>query len=241
MAEVNLKSGEEKRNLLHFSKSDIRYWQQSVFRKGYTVDGQRRETKEFYARVRHSGERDFFPLATPNRAAAAAKARNIYLFLLANGWEQTLIKYKPQSQLPPSADTTTSVGTFLDAVISVKTDRSTIEGYATAFRKIVADIFGLSDDNSKFDFHSGGRAKWVEKIHAIALGKITPARVNEWKQSFISSASENPLMLRKARISVNSILRRARSLFSPKLLRQITIALPPLSRSTASNSSRARA
>src|ERR1700716_3583577 len=108
MAEVNLKSGEEKRNLLHFSKSDIRYWQQSVFRKGYTVDGQRRETKEFYARVRHSGERDFFPLATPNRAAAAAKARNIYLFLLANGWEQTLIKYKHQSQLPPSADTTTS-------------------------------------------------------------------------------------------------------------------------------------
>jgi hypothetical protein len=53
-----------------------------------------------------------------------------------------------------------------------------------------------------------------------------PARINEWKRSFISGASEDPLMLRKARISVNSILRRARSLFSPKLLRQITITLP---------------
>jgi hypothetical protein len=43
------------------------------------------------------------------------------------------------------------VGEFLDAVFRVSTSRSTIEGYATAFRKIVADLFGLSGDPAKFD------------------------------------------------------------------------------------------
>jgi hypothetical protein len=36
---------------------------------------------------KHYGRRERFPLYTPNKAAAAAKARDIYLFLAANGWE----------------------------------------------------------------------------------------------------------------------------------------------------------
>jgi hypothetical protein len=44
---------------------------------------------------------------------------------------------------------TITVGSFLDAVFGVSTNRSTIEGYATAFRKIVADLFGFSSDHAK--------------------------------------------------------------------------------------------
>jgi hypothetical protein len=47
--------------------------------------------------------------------------------------------------------TSTNKGSFLDAVFSVYTNRSTIEGYAIAFRKVVADIFGLATDPAKFD------------------------------------------------------------------------------------------
>ncbi len=36
----------------------------------------------------------------PTKAAAAAKARAIYLFLAANGWVQTLAKYKPPPSTP---------------------------------------------------------------------------------------------------------------------------------------------
>jgi hypothetical protein len=39
--------------------------------------------------MQHEGRRERFPLYTPNKAAAAAKARDIYLFLAANGWEAT--------------------------------------------------------------------------------------------------------------------------------------------------------
>ncbi len=80
--------------LSHFSKTDVRFWQESIFRKGYTREGQRKYTTEWYARMQHDGRRDFFPLQTPNKAAAAARARDIYLSLLINGWEPTLAKYK---------------------------------------------------------------------------------------------------------------------------------------------------
>jgi hypothetical protein len=71
---MNKKSGEETGLLLHFSKTDFRYWSENVFRKGYTKNGQRLYTKEWYARMQHDGRREFFPLQTPNKAAAAARA-----------------------------------------------------------------------------------------------------------------------------------------------------------------------
>jgi hypothetical protein len=68
--------------------------------------------------------------------------------------------------------------------------------------------------------------EWLEKVHAIKLGKITPAKIQEWKHSFLAAAGNDPLALRKARISVNTFLRRSRSLFSRKVLRQLQLSLP---------------
>ncbi len=215
------------KSLSRFPKTDIRFWQSVVFRRPYIVDGERRLTKEWYARVQFHGKRAFFPLGTSNKAAAAAKARDIFLFLTVNGWPLTFARYKARSQSVPAADTSeTTIGSFLDAVFSVCTNRSTIEGYATAFRKIAADLFGLSADPAKFDYQSGGRAKWLAKVHAIELSKITPARIQEWKQSFLATAGNDPLALRKARISVNTFLRRSRSLFSPKVLPRLPLSSP---------------
>jgi hypothetical protein len=70
------------KNLSHFPKTDIRFWQTPVFRQPYVIDRQRRLTKEWYARVQFQGKHRFFPLGTPNKAAYAAKARDIYFFLI---------------------------------------------------------------------------------------------------------------------------------------------------------------
>ena len=43
-ADINEKSGEDEGNLSHFSKTDVRYWTRSIFRKAYTVRGQPRYT-----------------------------------------------------------------------------------------------------------------------------------------------------------------------------------------------------
>jgi integrase len=50
--------------------------------------------------------------------------------------------------------------------------------------------------------------------------------VQEWKRSFVAKAGTDAIALRKARISVNSIMRQARSLFSPKILRHVGLSLP---------------
>src|ERR1700731_2370531 len=95
----NAKSGRVNPKLGHFSKTDVRYWQDGLFRETYRKNGRLLHTSGWYARLQHLGRRERFPLHTPNKAAAAAKARDIYLFLSANGWEETLAKYKPQLQL----------------------------------------------------------------------------------------------------------------------------------------------
>ena len=91
------------KDLSHFPKTDIRFWQKAVFRQPYTVDDQRRLTKEWYARVQYGGKRQFFSLGTPNKAAAAAKARDIYLALLTGGWESTLARYEGAKEFAQAA------------------------------------------------------------------------------------------------------------------------------------------
>jgi integrase len=114
----------------------------------------------------------------------------------------------------------------LEAIAQTTTNQSTLEDYAPAFRQIVSEIFCLSNNNLKYDYQSGGRAEWLSKVHAISLAEVTPARVQEWKRSFLARAGSDAAALRTARISVNAILRRARSLFSPKKLRHLPLTLP---------------
>jgi hypothetical protein len=73
--------------------------------------------------TRLAGRRERFPLYTLNRAAAAARARDIYLFLVANGWEAALARYrKPKTIVhDPNSEQPVTVGSFLDAVFSVCT------------------------------------------------------------------------------------------------------------------------
>jgi len=69
----------------------------------------------------------------------------------------------------------------------------------------------------------GGREKWLARIERIDLREITPPRVQRWKLDFLRRAGTNPLKARAARNSVNSLLRQAKSLFSPDHLQ----FLPP--------------
>ena len=48
----------------------------------------------------------------------------------------------------------------------------------------------LRNDLTKFDYHSGGRDKWLGRIHGIELRQITPAKIQDWKQPFLAAADE---------------------------------------------------
>ena len=208
----------------HHGKTDLRYWQGAVFRPTYTRNGMARQASQWAIKIQHLGRRETFSLGTANKAAAAVKAKNIYLVLHSSGWEATLAKFKPNAT--SQFRTATTVGEFLEQVITSAGVRpKTIKGYCRAFRKIIADIFEIDGGLSKFDYRTGGRDKWIARIHAIKLTNITPDKIQNWKVAFLSRAGADPVKRRAAQTSFNSLMRQAKSLFAPKLLKFVRVSL----------------
>jgi len=203
----------------------MRYWQQAIFQPSYTWKGTKRNVGHWAVKVQHGGRRETIPLGTANKAAAANKARDFYLCLQSSGWDEALLKFKPKSRWSDSSIAT--VGDFLQAAESVWSGNpKTISDYARAFRKIVSDSFQIDGGTSKFDYRSGGRDAWVKKVERIKLREVTPDKVQKWKVDFLKRAGSNPIKKRAASISVNSLLRRSKSLFAPAALKFIKLEIP---------------
>jgi hypothetical protein len=197
-----------------YGKTDVRYWREAIFQPTYMRNGDRRKVGHYAVKLQHAGRRETIPLGTANRENAAQKAREIYLYLQSNGWEETLQKFKPKSVWSSSAATT--VGEFCEQVGSVWSGKAkTLGDYVRAFRKIVTDIFEIDGGNSKFDYRSGGRESWLQRVDRIKLREITPDKIQKWKVEFLRRAGSSPARKRSASISVNSLLRQAKSLFAP--------------------------
>lgn len=203
-------------------KGDIRYWQRRVRKTG-----SRGAENAFYSvPLQYAGRRMELSLGTPNQMEAAARAKERYLFLIGNGWDAFLTKYRAKETLP-AADTLT-VGQYLEAVrISTELDAKTIEGYAKKFRQIVADVAGINGTKARHDYRKGGYHEWLGAVYAVPLASVTPDKIREWKKRFIESVGKNELKRRSRTVSCNSMLRQARSLFSRRnVLDKLQIPLP---------------
>jgi integrase len=200
------------------SKAHLAYWEHAIF--------QRRAGGNWWMLLQHAGERRKLSLGTPIKAAAVAKARDLYLSIIHVGWEVALAELHG----PPAASQTrtqVTVGQFLEE-LKAKADLKpeTLKGYAIAFRAIIEDIFGIEGGKEKFDYRGGGHARWLERVHAVRLADVTPSKVQEWKRAFIARAGNDPVKQRSARTSFNSFLRRAKSLFGPKCSKHLSVTLP---------------
>jgi len=49
-------------------------------------------------------------------------------------------------------------------------------------------LFNLDLGKEKFDPHSGGNQKWVQRVASVKLAKLTPQKIQQWKHSFLSLA-----------------------------------------------------
>jgi len=107
----SVKQSNAKRSL---SRSYADYWKSRLFQRSYKHEGTQHQVNNLYVRIQHGGRREFFPLHTTNRDAAAIKARDIFTFLKANGWQSTLTKFKPDADVQPKLAVT--VGDYLGAV-----------------------------------------------------------------------------------------------------------------------------
>jgi integrase len=221
-SEVNGKSGQEVAK--HgFGKTDVRYWHDAIFKPEYRRDGQKLKVEDWAARMQWRGRRETFNLKTSNKAAAAAKAKDIYTMLVGAGWDAALEKFKPEMQ----RKAVSTVGDFLNELRGHWSGKpKTFEDYCQKFRTILSQIFDIKGGREKFDYVNGGRDAWLAKIDRIKLADVTPDKVNRWRIAFVKKAGGNPVKQRRARISCNSMMRQAKSLFASKLLRHVAMHKP---------------
>jgi integrase len=205
----------------------MRYWERSIFHPTYTRAGETRIVGEWAAKIQHLGQRETFSLGGVNKAAAASRAKEIYLSLQSGGWEATLQRFKPKPR--EATRSAATVGEFLAEVKAKASGRlKTVEGYCRAFRTIVANIFGIDGGKAKYDYRTGGRRKWLARVESVKLAEVTPELVQKWKIRFLRRAGSDPLKQKAARVSVNSMMRQGMNLFAPAVLKFIQLEIPNL-------------
>jgi len=196
-----------------FGKTDVRYWAERIFRR--QRDGI--EDSHWTAQIQHVGRREQFPLGTPNKAAAAAKARDIYLSLQGQGWEATLALHKPKAEEPKPEKST--VGDLIREVSAAANYRvTTFAVYRGALRRVAADIAGIDGGKGRFAPNSESNKDWREKVDATPLSALTAETIHNWKLTYINRSKSSPAVHNRAINTVNAHIRNARSLFSPKAL-----------------------
>lgn len=196
-----------------FGKTDVRYWSEKIFRR--TREGS--EDTHWTAQIQHLGRREQFPLGTPNKAAAAAKARDIYVALHAHGWANTLALHKPKQEEPKPLNS--SVGDLIREVTASATYRmTTFAVYCGALRRIAADIAKIPASKSRFAPNSPGNQAWREKVDATPLNLLTADAIQQWKLDYLNQHKKSPAREHRAINTVNAHIRNARSLFSEKAL-----------------------
>ena len=211
----------------NLSKTHLDYWKNRLEKRSYIHQGKRRAIPDWHVRLAHNGVRQYFNLKTTNQTAAATKAKELWLFLQSNGLEATLIKYKPEDPYAASRKGNCTIAEFLAEVKSKSGLKpKTFDDYAKCFRQVVSEINKINAGKTKFDYAKGGREKWVNRIESIKLATITPAKVQKWKLAYLEKAGTDRVKQKAARITLNKIIRNARSLFSSKALRFVEVTLP---------------
>ena len=206
------------------SKTHVGYWKARLFKNCYTRDGSRHVVNEWSVKIQHLGKRKSFALGSTNRDLSADKAKELYLTILSKGWDAAEVLFNPTMTV--RKDDPSLGDLFVEIERKAGLEPKTFRNYVSSFRTIASEIHRLGDEKSKYDYRSGGRQRWIEKVDSIKLAAITPERVQEWKVAHIKSAGSSPVAVASAKRTVNSYIRCARSLFSSKVLRFIKIRLP---------------
>jgi integrase len=197
-----------------YAKSDYKYWKSKLIHKKYTYAGKSFAQADYSVRIQKGGRRQVFSLHSRNKEIAAQKACEIYLHLIHHAWNDTLEKYMPRGDVRVESPT---VGEFIEEVrLHSKVRESTIVSYERKFRRLVAEVCKIKFDKSKYFAGTGSNA-FRAKIDEVSLSDLSPAKINAWMRKYISRAKDEE-EIRSRKITVNSIIRNSKSLFSPKLL-----------------------
>jgi integrase len=222
--ELHTSSAKAKR-VLSKAKTSASYWMDKVRKPG--------SSPHFNVQIHYRGERHRFPLETGDKSAAAEKARDRFLFLIANGWPATLEHFKPAASPKIEASTIGGLIREIEAVAGFKA--ITFATYTRCLRQIAAGIGEIGDQPERDEQghpikdrrgrikymsrrHGEGNKAWIAAVDALPLDSLSTTSVQKWKVAYIKAAGEAPDARRSAETTAASILRNARALFSEKAL-----------------------
>jgi integrase len=162
-----------------------------------------------------------FSLGTSNADAASRMAAKIYAELLTLGIEETLTRHRPQT---PKGEDIATIGEYLCAAHGVMDVRpATFHAYARHLCRLAGDILKIQRRSVRKTKLKARR----QVVETQSLSIFTPEAVQGWRLSFLGKAGRDARKARAARISANSIIRQARSLFAPKVVKFLkTLRLP---------------
>lgn len=200
-----------------FPKTDVRHWREKLTTRG---------SDELHARICFGGVQRWWPLKTANREQAAMKARDIWLSLQTHGFVASEAKFKPWT-VEPADKLNVTIGDFIGAVKAVAVVRpTTFTTYERKLRFLVSQIAKVRGTRKRHDYVHGGAAKWREQVNKFPLADLTPDKVKQWRTAYIGRHDRNPLKRGSAQQTAASIIRSAKALFSPRVIRHLGIALP---------------
>ena len=197
-------------------KTDSRYWAERIFKP---ISGTGKKSPHWAMQLCFKSKRLSFGLRTGNKEAAARIARDIYSDLLTLGIDGTLAKHRPD-RADDKLEAATIGAWINDATKVFDGSPATFGSYARSLRLIAGDILSVS--KSKKRFAASKKSVYRAKIEEAPLSVLTPEAIQAWRIRFVAQAGKSPVLQRTKKISANSLIRQARSLFSKKILKFIT-------------------
>lgn len=200
----------EDSDTVRMSRGDARYWKITgrLFKDHGAAD--------YSCRFTLRGVRNQVCLNTSNKHEAAKRAAQLFNTVSQKGWETGLALYRssPAKKEAPKL----TVGAYIQAAVELSTARSqSLDAYTKALRKIVSDIKGITS-NGNHAAPGKHSEEWRKLVDAIELDTITPADVIAWKNQRLRDTEADPLKKRRTVVTVNSLIRNAKSLFGKRIL-----------------------
>ncbi|MGB0155286.1 MAG: hypothetical protein ACPGFB_14750, partial [Verrucomicrobiales bacterium] len=197
--------------------------------QSYWLERLRKRKGLYGAQVQFKGERHYLTF-TQDKHDSASKAGKAYAVLLSKGWDSVLKEHSRINRDPEPEKLQATVGNYIELAKEIaKVSDRTFRDYARSMRMIVSEIAEI--ENGKKRFSAAGAKEWRTQIDEIPLSAITAARVAAWQKMRIKSAGKDPIRLRSAKVSANTYLRQAKSLFGKRLLplvsERLDVPCPP--------------
>jgi hypothetical protein len=202
-----------------FGKDHSEYWKKRLKKRTFANgDGEIVEISGWQVYVAHKKIRRWFNTGLSNKSEAALKARDFYRDLVANGWDFVDKKYNLAKASDPLQIT---IGEYLGFVGKTAILRhKTLATYTRKLKTLVAESQSI-DDSKKHDYVHGGSQGWNKEVESVPLRRLSEESVRKWMRKRVQNFQGNDYLLNKAKITINTLLRNSKSLFSPRILEAV--------------------